>query len=210
MSNQPAKVIIKVESAAEQQDHLKGSARKTLKVLQKAATDKENLVGRPVGKGIYKLKADSETELTELAKRKKLRTQATQTNPVLTADGPSAYKEQQELVIKDITGTEPPSEAYWQVLAEKRREALHETLEENQRLHERIDGLEEELETSRQMLDEARALVETLTEMLEETEAENAETAPIDKGPSTSLNSTGCSKRSLEMSTFDEEGSDED
>lgn len=154
--------------------------------------------------------SDSETELTELAKRKKLRTQATQTNPVLTADGPSAYKEQQELVIKDITGTEPPSEAYWQVLAEKRREALHETLEENQRLHERIDGLEEELETSRQMLDEARALVETLTEMLEETEAENAETAPIDKGPSTSLNSTGCSKRSLEMSTFDEEGSDED
>ena len=48
-SSIPSKVFIKVESASEQQEHLKASRKstRTLAVLQKAGTvDKENLVRR--------------------------------------------------------------------------------------------------------------------------------------------------------------------
>jgi geminin len=58
-------------------------------------------------------------------------------------------------------------------LAEKRREALEETLDENKSLHERIMQLEDELNHSKGMLEEARDLVTVLTEMLEEKENAN-------------------------------------
>lgn len=49
-SSVPTKVFIKVESASEQQDHIKAARKstRTLAVLQKTGTgtDKENLVGR--------------------------------------------------------------------------------------------------------------------------------------------------------------------
>lgn len=63
------------------------------------------------------------------------------------------------------------NERYWEVLAEKRREALQETLSENQELYERIANLEDELNHSKSMLEEARDLVTVLTEMLEEKES---------------------------------------
>jgi hypothetical protein len=58
--------------------------------------------------------------------------------------------------------TEPPSENYWQLLAEKRRIALDECLEENKTLHERLQLLEEEKRVTEQMLEESRNLVEIL------------------------------------------------
>jgi TRAP-type C4-dicarboxylate transport system substrate-binding protein len=58
--------------------------------------------------------------------------------------------------------TEPPSENYWQLLAEKRRTALDECLEENKTLHERLQLLEEEKRVTEQMLEESRNLVEIL------------------------------------------------
>uniref|UniRef100_A0A0K8TM38 Putative geminin-like protein n=1 Tax=Tabanus bromius TaxID=304241 RepID=A0A0K8TM38_TABBR len=165
MSNCPAKVFIKVETSAEQQENLK-QARKTLKVLQKDATDKENLVGRTlVGKGVLiKSKTASDVDLTEL-KRKKLRNQQTQTEVV-----PSP-----KITAEDLTSSESPSEHYWEILAEQRRKALNETLEENQKLYERIDGLEDELSTTKEMLEEAKSLVEVLTEMLNENEEQNTD-----------------------------------
>jgi hypothetical protein len=47
-------------------------------------------------------------------------------------------------------------------LAEKRRIALEECLEENRTLHEKIQLLEEEKEVTEQMLAESRSLVEVL------------------------------------------------
>lgn len=55
-----------------------------------------------------------------------------------------------------------PSENYWQVLAERRRVALEDALEENSVLTERISKLEEENRVCKEMLDETRALVEVL------------------------------------------------
>lgn len=53
-------------------------------------------------------------------------------------------------------------------MAENRRVALQETLAENQELYERIANLEDELNHSKNMLEQARDLVTVLTEMLEE------------------------------------------
>jgi geminin len=56
----------------------------------------------------------------------------------------------------------PPSENYWQLLAEKRRIALEESLQENKILHERLQILEEEKQLTEQMLEESRNLVDVL------------------------------------------------
>ncbi|KAL1380314.1 hypothetical protein pipiens_014304 [Culex pipiens pipiens] len=61
---------------------------------------------------------------------------------------------------------------YWEVLAEKRRAALEESLSENMDLYEQLSSLKEELSTSQQMLQESRNIVEVLTELLQEDEAE--------------------------------------
>lgn len=58
--------------------------------------------------------------------------------------------------------TAGPSENYWEVLAERRRIALEDALEENSVLNERIAKLEEENRVCKEMLDETRALVEVL------------------------------------------------
>ena len=58
------------------------------------------------------------------------------------------------------------------MVAEKRRIGLQETLAENQELYERIAYLEDELNHSKSMLEEARDLVTVLTEMLEEKETD--------------------------------------
>jgi hypothetical protein len=58
--------------------------------------------------------------------------------------------------------TETPSENYWQLLAEKRRIALEECLQENKTLHERVQLLEEEKQVTEQMLEESRNLVDVL------------------------------------------------
>lgn len=64
---------------------------------------------------------------------------------------------------------------YWETLAEKRREALETSLIENKKLHERIEGLEEELDSSRKMIEETKNLVEILQEIISEQEVDDAE-----------------------------------
>lgn len=192
MSNISAKkVFIQIESAAEQQENLKNQ-RKTLKVLQGVATDKENLTGRPQIDKLSRLKAATETTLsasTDYAKRKKIETRVaeTQTSPnkSSTKDETSTSK---KITAEDLTGEAKPSEHYWERLAEKRREALEQSLDENQRLYERIEGLEEELNTSRQQLEEAKHLVAVLTEMLNETEGDEEEGVEIEEKDQTESN----------------------
>ncbi|KAM7344175.1 geminin DNA replication inhibitor [Cochliomyia hominivorax] len=178
------KVYIQVESAAEQQENLKNQ-RKTLKVLQGVATDKENLTGRPQLDKLSRLKAAvvNETTLstnsTEYAKRKKIETKAAETQ---TSPDSKSSSNNKKITAEDLCSEEKPGEHYWERLAEKRREALEQSLEENQRLYERIEGLEEELNTSRQQLEEAKHLVSVLTEMLNENEAEEELAEEGDEG----------------------------
>lgn len=93
-----------------------------------------------------------------------------------------------QITKEDLTSDKPVNEFYWEMVAEKRRVALQETLEENQELYERIANLEDELNHSKSMLEEARDLVTVLTEMLEEKEAVNgpANNSVETEGPSDS------------------------
>lgn len=80
--------------------------------------------------------------------------------------GPSSHS----VTEKDLTSAEGASERYWELLAEKRRLALEDSLRENEGLHNRVRSLEDELDVTNEMLEEAKSLVEVLKEMLEENE----------------------------------------
>ncbi|KAJ8923083.1 hypothetical protein NQ315_001635 [Exocentrus adspersus] len=142
------KVVIRVEPEEEQSSSVK-SSRKTFKPLQHAATDKENLVGRP--QTFKDAKAASSLE-----KRRKtlMQNKSTQTGEsVITAE--------------DLTSDEPSAD-YWRKLAETRSEALNRSLQENEKLKEDIEALQEENKVCKEMLDESKTLVEVLQEMLAE------------------------------------------
>ena len=112
-----------------------------------------------------------------------------------TANASSSTKNQ--VTVEDLTADKPVNEHYWETLAEKRRSALEETLFENQELYERIANLEDELNHSKSMLEEARDLVTVLTEMLEEKEhtdndltRNSVETDPSDTSGANDLDMT--------------------
>jgi len=100
---------------------------------------------------------------TDPVKRKKVELRVAQTQT-----SPEKKDNESTITVEDLTSEEKPGEHYWERLAEKRREALEETLVENQNLVERIEGLEE-----------AHNLVSILTEMLNENE--NDKTSEEDK-----------------------------
>ncbi|XP_043281853.1 geminin [Venturia canescens] len=140
--------------------------RKSLHTLQPAATDKENLVGGGrvlrstlPGKGSIKDEMADKTK-TETQKRKKV---AFRDKGVQTTRG-----EKIKIEVEDLTSDAGPSEQYWEVLAERRRIALEDALDENRELTERVARLEEEKRAYKEMLDETRALVEVLQEMIGE------------------------------------------
>lgn len=135
----------------------------------------------------------SENEIIDSEiKRKKLVTHGCQTD--------SAKLELAKITEEDLTTEGEPSEGYWKVLAEKRRVALDISLQENEELFERVNSLEDELETSRKMLDESRNLVEILTEMLQEEEGDRDASAP----------KPGCSKDLINASLAEEAIEQED
>lgn len=193
MSVSSAKVVIPVESPVEQEEHLK-TARKLLKDVQNVPTmDKEN-----VGKAIklptfsHKKKAliSDALEAIELKRKKttSVQSQFTQTSP----EKKQTTVTKPQIPIEDLTTLEGPSEQYWEVLAERRRLALEESLAENQELYEKVNALEEELKQSKEMLDEARNLVEVLTEILQEDEAEKeAEAGSSNEGVSPVVDDSG-------------------
>jgi len=66
-----------------------------------------------------------------------------------------------------ITGDEPPPE-YWKRLAESRRQALEDTLSENEKLHKRIEELEEENQAMEEMVQQAKTMAELINSLGEE------------------------------------------
>lgn len=111
-------------------------------------------------------------EAIEQKRKKLVQSQSSQTSPEKKPSGSKPI-----ITEEDLTSLEGPSQQYWEVLAEKRRTALEESLSENMELYEKLSSLEEELSTSKQMLQESRNLVEVLTELLQEGEAEKEEAA---------------------------------
>ncbi|XP_034182822.1 geminin DNA replication inhibitor isoform X1 [Osmia lignaria lignaria] len=140
--------------------------RKSLHVLQPSATDKENLVGGGrMLRSALPVKDANKNEVkekpkTEPTKRKKV---TFKDKAVQTPRGGKI-----KIEVEDLTSEAGPSENYWEVLAERRRIALEDALEDNRELNDRVEKLQEENRVYKEMLDESRALIEVLQEMLGE------------------------------------------
>lgn len=186
MSASSGKILIPVESPAEQEEHQK-TARKLLRNVQNTpAMDKEN-VGKLGKLPTYlahkelakKTLFSDAMEAIELKRKKTIvQSQSSQTSPEKKVSGTA----KPQITAEDLTSEEGPSEHYWEVLAERRRLALEESLAENMELYDKVNSLEEELNLSKEMLQEAKNLVEILTEMLQEGEAEKDEAAAGSSG----------------------------
>ncbi|KAH8272878.1 hypothetical protein KR018_006660 [Drosophila ironensis] len=174
MSAGAARVYIQVESEAEQQEHLKQQRKsiKPLQPLQGNINDKENTTGRvSIVDQLSRLKAGVQVA-PKYGKRKCVDSASAAAS---TRDADTQTEQEQEpaaadrpITAEDLTSESEPGENYYKLLAEQRRLALEDSLTENRHLHERIEGLEEEMETMRQELDEANNLVEVLKEICEE------------------------------------------
>ncbi|KDR18404.1 geminin [Zootermopsis nevadensis] len=169
-------------------------SRVSLQVLQPAAGDKENLVGGSrqtvtnmkvgvkLGEKCGKSKSVNEknvehTMLKGNLKKKKVNVahKSVQTNK---------DEEKPQINSADLMSDGPPSENYWQLLAEKRRIALEESLQENKTLHQKLEILVEEKQLTEQMLEESRNLVDVLKEIL--AAGENEESQIDSEGESSS------------------------
>ncbi|XP_066596672.1 geminin-like isoform X2 [Prorops nasuta] len=144
--------------------------RKSLHTLQPAATDKENLVGggRSLRSGnmVNKTLKDDVVEKPKLEKidNNKRKKSQYKDKAVQTAYNNGKIS----IEVEDLTSEAGPSENYYEVLAERRRIALDDALEENKILVQRVAKLEEEKRIYKEMLDETRSLVEVLQEMIGE------------------------------------------
>ncbi|CAG4956322.1 unnamed protein product [Colias eurytheme] len=128
------------------------TTRRGLKTLQHTSSDRENLVGRP-SKGLkHQLSQESLSDVE--VKRKNISTKEVQVNF------------DNKITVDDLTNPEGASEKYWQLLAEKRQEALQESLDENEKLRKIIEDLKEENAQYKQMLEEANSFVEVIKEEL--------------------------------------------
>ncbi|XP_075220873.1 geminin DNA replication inhibitor [Lycorma delicatula] len=137
--------------------------RKTLHPLhplQESAVNKENLVGAgrmpPSGKDADKShrKIATPSSVSKIEKKK------------------YSLKTDKKITGEDLTSQAGPSDHYWEVVAERRRVALESALQENRELSERITLLEEENEQCKQLLEESKFLLKTLTEMLNSSESD--------------------------------------
>ncbi|XP_025416375.1 geminin-like [Sipha flava] len=149
----------------------KKSTRKFLQTLQPSGSGKENLVGtgRFAEKNTDKIsKSPVKTEIEVNSKDNK---------SVIAKVNPSLYK---KLIIDDLTSVAGPSEKYWEVIAERRRKALEDVLEQNRRLHSVIIALEEENATCKHLLDQTTDLVNTLKEVMN-SEENNETTEEVDE-----------------------------
>ncbi|XP_071878950.1 geminin DNA replication inhibitor isoform X1 [Bombus fervidus] len=144
---------------------MKDKVRKSLHVLQPTATNKENLVGgRRMLRSSLTSKETQKGEVNEKSDEKPKRKKVTlKDKAVQTARGGKI-----KIEVEDLTSEAGPSENYWEVLAERRRIALEDALEDNKELIGRVEKLEEENRIYKEMLEESRSLVEVLQEMLGE------------------------------------------
>ncbi|KAE9536599.1 hypothetical protein AGLY_007001 [Aphis glycines] len=142
-----------------QMSSIKGT-RKLLQTLQPSGVDKENLVGtgrfHETNPDPKILKPQIKTEIEVKSKEKK---------SGLAKINPSLYN---KLIVEDLTSTAGPSEKYWQVIAERRRKALEEVLEQNRKLHNLVLTLEDENASCKKLLEQTTDLVNTLKDVLNE------------------------------------------
>ncbi|AWP21641.1 putative geminin isoform 4 [Scophthalmus maximus] len=140
-----------------------GAPRQTLQVLQASAVNKEFGRSAQAVKVIAKRKQWS-TEQTRGPKRVKVEVKSTQTEETqCLTDGMS--NEAYELMVKET----PPS-TYWKEVAEERRKALYNVLQENEKLHKDIETRDEQitkLKSENEELQELAQHVQYMADMIE-------------------------------------------
>ncbi|XP_011701850.1 PREDICTED: geminin-like isoform X2 [Wasmannia auropunctata] len=158
------KPVISAETIASED-----KVRKSLHELQPSATDKETLVGADRMIKSTQQAKETKSKKNVSTKKKKEKDVKKQINVTINNKAvQTVSEEKREIEVEDLTCTNlaGPSENYWQVLAERRRVALKDALEENKELAERVKKLEEEKRIYKEMLDETKALVEVLQDMI--------------------------------------------
>ncbi|XP_025265141.1 geminin [Camponotus floridanus] len=141
-------------------------SRKSLHELQPSAINKETLVGadRMINSTEQSKKAKPKRTISHATKNSsKHKNIKTKDKAVQTVQEEKVQIEAEDLISTDAAG---PSKNYWQVIAEKRRVALKNALEENKELVQCIEKLEEEKRIYKEMLDETRTYAEVLQEMI--------------------------------------------
>ncbi|XP_050922844.1 geminin [Lates calcarifer] len=140
-----------------------GLPRQTLQVLQPSAVNKDLGRSAQAGKVIPKRKQWS-AEQTRGPKRVKVEVKSTQTEETqCLTDGMS--NEAYELMVQET----PPS-TYWKEVAEERRKALYNVLQENEKLHKDIEAKDEQitkLKNENEELQELAQHVQYMADMIE-------------------------------------------
>ncbi|XP_034016041.1 geminin [Thalassophryne amazonica] len=140
-----------------------GSTRKTLQVLHPAAINKSLGKVSQVGKIIPKRKQWG-MDQTRGTKRVKMEVKSTQTEECqCLTDGMSV--EAYNLMVKET----PPS-SYWKEVAEERRKALYNVLQENEKLNKDIETKDEQiskLKLENEELQELAQHVQYMADMIE-------------------------------------------
>ncbi|XP_053660718.1 geminin [Anopheles marshallii] len=171
MSTASTSNIVVSEDTPLEQEETRKASRMTLKEVQNVVgTWKENLhpgktFSHAPGKDLLVSSAKQPSE-PKRSKMVEQLTKATQTT----------FEDEQNLV------AEKPNSGYWEKVAEKRRLALKETVEENARLHMELSEKTDEVNELQSVVESLKSLVETVVEMLnEETEAKaNSDTTQVD------------------------------
>ncbi|XP_036948136.1 geminin [Acanthopagrus latus] len=114
-----------------------GLPRQTLRVLQDSAVNTDLGRSTQTGKVVPKRKQWG-AEQTRGPKRVKVEVKSTQTEETQCLDGMST--EAYELMVK-----ETPPASYWKEVAEERRKALYNVLQENEKLHKDIEAKDEQI-----------------------------------------------------------------
>uniref|UniRef100_A0A182W4H8 Geminin n=1 Tax=Anopheles minimus TaxID=112268 RepID=A0A182W4H8_9DIPT len=158
-------IIISEDTPSEQEETRK-AARMMLKEVQNVVLKENFFPRKPLSHAPGKDLAVSSAKQPSEPKRCKMVEQLTKATQTTLVD-------EQNLL------AEKPTDSYWEKVAEKRRLALEETLEENARLHMELSEKTQEVNELQNVVESLKSLVETVTEMLnEETQTQPTSEAP--------------------------------
>ncbi|XP_030202624.1 geminin [Gadus morhua] len=156
----PGRSSENIQSFLKQPSQTMEPKRKTLQVLQPSVANKNMGKISKVGKIVPKRKQWA-IEEEKGSKRVKAEVKSTQTED--SPDGIS--NEAYELMVKET----PPS-TYWKEVADERRKALYNVLQENEKLHKDIEVRDEQichLKTENEELQELAQHVQYMADMIE-------------------------------------------
>ncbi|XP_068750224.1 geminin-like [Montipora capricornis] len=169
--------------------------RKTLQVLQPAANGDGTLVG---SRGVIRQNETKQkkTPLSKL-KQQKLKIQDSGSSSSSTVRSDSSDSDSAKKSVKKSTKSlesdvneksvalmvsDPPPERYWELLAEERRLALQEALEENERLHKELEEMKEKNKALEEIAGQAEYFA-SLYQMVMEGEVPEEQSSDEDDKP---------------------------